>query len=96
MYSELIKLTQDCNRGSLQTDQILNLADAPNRGHLSLLYPMIGAEKQLPGLEDDIQIMQKVKTIRETTSKKDPAVRRAELIGAISGPVATTGDTVQG
>ena len=85
VYAELIKLTKTATEEA-QTDQILNLA-THHIGHLSLLYPMIGAEKQLPGLEDDIRIMQKVKTVRETTSKKDPAVRRAELISAISGPL---------
>jgi pumilio family protein 6 len=85
VYSELIKLTKTATEEA-QTEQILNLA-THHTGHLCLLYPMIGAEKQLPGLEDNIRIMQKVKTVRETTSKKDPAVRRAELISAISAPL---------
>jgi pumilio family protein 6 len=92
VYSEMVKLVKAATpetKASLedaQTEQILNLA-FHQIGQISLLYPMFGTVKKLPNNDGDDKMMQKVKSARETTSKKAPDVRRAELISALSAPL---------
>ena len=54
----------------------------------ALLYPFCGRSKAIvPG--NDLELIQEIHRIRQTTSKKDPEVRRKELVANMSGPMLT-------
>lgn len=55
----------------------------------TVLYPFEGMSRALfpASLNEDFEILKEVHEIRKTTSKKDPEVRRKELVAAMSGPL---------
>jgi len=70
-----------------QTEKVVGLM-AHQVGHVSLLYPFVGAQAKLvqpPALK----VIQDVHKIRTETSKKDPKIRMAELIAPLS-PICLT------
>jgi pumilio family protein 6 len=81
IYSELI-LLKDASTPEAQAEKVVALASS-QFGHIALLYPFIGAKGNLLP-QDSLQILQKVQTIRLNTSKKDPQVRREELLTPLS------------
>ncbi len=55
-------------------------------GRTTLLYPFCGKAKAiLP--TDDLKLLDEIHRIRTTTSKKDPEVRRKELVASLSPPL---------
>jgi pumilio homology domain family member 6 len=81
IFTELILLKKDA-KPEEQAEKILNLAGHQS-GHIVLLYPFVGAQRKLLH-PDTLQLMQRVQGIRSTTSKKDPNVRRNEIITPLS------------
>lgn len=69
-------------------DMVILAANDPH-ARTTLLYLFEGQSKALfpPSLSRDIAILSEVIEIRETTSKKDPEIRRKELVDAISPPL---------
>lgn len=65
-----------------------NLLAATNHlsGRVPLLYPFTGGVKALLS-HDDRKVLTEVHAIRATTSKKDPEVRRKELVHFLSPPL---------
>lgn len=55
----------------------------------TILYPFEGMSRALfpISLAEDFEILKEVHEIRKTTSKKDPDVRRKELVAAMSSPL---------
>lgn len=55
----------------------------------TILYPFEGMSRALfpASLNEDFEILREVHEIRKTTSKKDPDVRRKELVAAMSSPL---------
>lgn len=55
----------------------------------TILYPFEGMSRALfpVSLNEDSEILKEVHEIRKTTSKKDPDVRRKELVAAMSAPL---------
>jgi pumilio family protein 6 len=80
VFSEIFLLTKNATPEE-QSEKIIALATS-QIGHVALLYPYIGAERRLVPFRT-LQLMQKVRSIRETTSKKDPAVRKTELMAVM-------------
>ncbi|KAI1180509.1 armadillo-type protein, partial [Nemania sp. FL0916] len=71
--------------GQNEVSNIVTLANDPN-ARLTIRYLLEGASK---GLFDgshasDLQLLEQIWEIRKTTSKKDPEVRRKELVTALS------------
>ncbi|RDL42081.1 ARM repeat-containing protein [Venustampulla echinocandica] len=68
--------------------QIENISLAANdlNARLPLLYLFEGRSRALfpPSHSADLEILSELDTIRKTTSKKDPEIRRSELVKAIS------------
>jgi pumilio family protein 6 len=87
VFNELILLKKEA-KPEEQAEKILNLANHQN-GHIVVLYPFIGAQRKLLH-PDTLRIMQKVQNIRKSTSKKDPDVRRSEIILPLSPPFLHT------
>ncbi|KAI1104180.1 ARM repeat-containing protein [Jackrogersella minutella] len=77
---ELIPDTEE-NRVSA----IVASANDPN-ARLVLRYPLVGTSKVLfdASHADDLKVLEQLWEIRKTTSKKDPEIRRKELITAFS------------
>ncbi|KAF2460874.1 armadillo-type protein [Lineolata rhizophorae] len=71
-----------------QQAKILALA-SHGHGRIPLLYPLAGAQKWFFP-EQDAALLAEIQVARATTSKKDPQVRRREVVRAISGPVLAT------
>ena len=53
---------------------------------VALLYPFYGKAKAILSIED-LKLLDKIQRIRTTTSKKEPEVRRKELISSLSRPL---------
>lgn len=81
VYGELLLLGSK-GTPEAQAEKVLTLSGHQS-GHIVLLYPFLGASRKLLWLET-VQFMQRIIDIRKTTSKKDPQIRRTELITAIS------------
>lgn len=68
--------------------QVENISLAANdlNARLALLYLFEGRSRALfpPSHSADLEILAELDTIRKTTSKKDPEIRRSELVKAIS------------
>lgn len=54
----------------------------------ALLYPFCGRSKAIVPA-NDLELLQEIHRIRQTTSKKDPEVRRKELVANMTGPMLT-------
>ncbi|KAL8715259.1 MAG: hypothetical protein Q9220_001217 [cf. Caloplaca sp. 1 TL-2023] len=80
IFPELIGKSVD-----LGTDQTQALLDAVVhlKARVPLLYPFSGISKSILPAED-IDLLETVHAIRTTTSKKDPSVRRQELLSHLS------------
>lgn len=87
VFSELVLLTKTASRQD-QQNKVLALAQH-QIGHISLCYPFSGNAKWLvpPPTQER---MREIDAIRMRTSKKDPSIRRRELIAALSPPVLAT------
>ncbi len=55
-------------------------------GRIAVLYPFCGKAKAIIPTED-LKLLDEIHRIRTTTSKKDPEVRRKELIASLSPPL---------
>ncbi|KAI1304771.1 armadillo-type protein [Xylaria venustula] len=68
-----------------EVSNIVNLANDPN-ARLTIRYLLEGASKVLfdGSHAGDLQLLEQVWELRKTTSKKDPVVRRKELVTALS------------
>lgn len=75
-------LSKDADK---QTENIVYSANDLN-ARTTLLYLFQGRSKALfpPSLSSDLEILAEIDSIRRTTSKKDPEVRRTELAKALS------------
>lgn len=75
-------LSKDADK---QVENIVNSALDLN-ARTTLLYLFEGRTKSLfpPNMSSDLELLKEIDTIRSTTSKKDPEVRRAELAKALS------------
>lgn len=80
VFSEILMLTKGATSEE-QSYKIVALATG-SVGHVTIMYPYIGAEKTLVPYRT-LLLMQKVRDIRKTTSKKDPAVRKSELLAIL-------------
>lgn len=66
--------------------QLLLAATTHLNGRIPLLYPFCGKAKAiLPN--EDLKLLDEIHRIRITTSKKDPEVRRKELVASLSPPL---------
>lgn len=65
----------------VQQEKLLNLA-VDKVGRVSILYPLCGRTKWLFPTPEDLAVLDEVHAIRATTSKKDPEVRRKEIVKA--------------
>ena len=54
----------------------------------TLLYPFCGRSKAIVPV-NDLELIQEIHRIRQTTSKKDAEIRRKELVANMSGPMLT-------
>ncbi|OTB01537.1 hypothetical protein M426DRAFT_323422 [Hypoxylon sp. CI-4A] len=74
--------------GKTEQDEVTNIVIAANNpnARLTIRYPLAGTSKALfdPGRADDVKLLEELWEIRKTTSKKDPEVRRKELVAALS------------
>ncbi|KAL1634938.1 Pumilio y domain member 6 [Neofusicoccum ribis] len=66
-----------------QQEKLLNLA-VDKVGRISILYPLCGRAKWLFTTPEDPAVLDEIHAIRATTSKKDPEVRRKEVVKAYS------------
>jgi pumilio homology domain family member 6 len=82
IYSELVLLKKEA-KPEEQAEKIVNLANHQS-GLVVLLYPYSGAKRRLLSSQDTLDLMQRVREIRQTTSKKDPLIRQSELKTALS------------
>ena len=64
---------------------LLNAAVDPT-GRVPILYPFTGRVKSLLSNEDQ-KLLNEIHPIRKETSKKDPEVRRKELVASLSAPL---------
>ncbi|EKG19437.1 hypothetical protein MPH_03300 [Macrophomina phaseolina MS6] len=67
----------------VQQEKLLNLA-VDKIGRISILYPLCGRTKWLFPTPEDPAVLDEIHAIRATTSKKDPEVRRKEIVKAYS------------
>ncbi len=72
-----------------QHEKIIALANHPV-GRLPLLYLLIGATKSLFNDNAELTLLNEIHEVRATTSKKEPEIRRKELVRSLSGPLLTT------
>ena len=82
IFSELVgkdQASETCQQNLLAATNHLS-------GRVPLLYPFTGSVKSLLS-QDDQKLLKEVHGIRTTTSKKDPEVRRKELVTFLSGPL---------
>ncbi|KAI0110068.1 ARM repeat-containing protein [Daldinia grandis] len=74
--------------GKTEQDEVSNIVIAANdpNARLTIRYPLEGASKVLfdAGRADDLKLLEELWEIRKTTSKKDPEIRRKELVTALS------------
>lgn len=74
--------------GKTEQNEVSNVVIAANdpNARLTIRYPLEGASKVLfdAGRADDLKLLEELWEIRKTTSKKDPEIRRKELVTALS------------
>ncbi|KAI1657150.1 ARM repeat-containing protein [Daldinia decipiens] len=74
--------------GKTEQNEVSNIVIAANdpNARLTIRYPLEGASKVLfdAGRADDLKLLEELWEIRKTTSKKDPEIRRKELVTALS------------
>ncbi|KAI0882729.1 ARM repeat-containing protein [Annulohypoxylon maeteangense] len=74
--------------GKTEQDEVTNIVISINdpNARLTIRYPLEGASKALfdAGRADDLKLLEELWEIRKTTSKKDPEIRRKELVAALS------------
>ncbi|KAI1807658.1 ARM repeat-containing protein [Daldinia bambusicola] len=74
--------------GKTEQDEVSNVVIAANdpNARLTIRYPLEGASKVLfdAGHANELKFLEELWEIRKTTSKKDPEVRRKELVAALS------------
>ncbi|TID21265.1 ARM repeat-containing protein [Venturia nashicola] len=87
VFSELL-LTKS-EDAEARHEQILGMANEMT-SRVPLLYPFAGTAKWLVNKPETVELVKEVHDIRTTTSKKDPEVRRAELITALSPTLLAT------
>lgn len=75
-------LSKDADK---QVENVIGAVNAIN-SRTTLLYPFQGRSKALfpPALSTDLEILSEIDVARQTTSKKDPSTRQAELAKALS------------
>ncbi|MCJ1461487.1 pumilio domain member 6 [Pseudocyphellaria aurata] len=84
IFPELIgkdPLTEDQNETLLKSATDLN-------ARIALLYPFSGSSKAILS-DDDLAIIKEIHEIRANTSKKDPEIRRQEIVKSLSPPLIT-------
>ncbi|KAI0398606.1 armadillo-type protein [Xylariaceae sp. FL0594] len=83
IVSELLPKTEPGD-----SSNILTLANDPN-GKLTIRYLLEGASKSLfdASHAGDLELLEQIWELRKTTSKKDPEIRRKELVAALSPPL---------
>lgn len=72
-----------------QPEKILALANHLV-GRIPLLYPLTGPAKSLFTDNAELKLLNEIHEVRTTTSKKEPEIRRKELVRSLSGPLLTT------
>ncbi|KAI1459384.1 ARM repeat-containing protein [Annulohypoxylon moriforme] len=79
--------------GKTEQDEVTNIVIGVNdpNARLIIRYPLEGASKALfdAGHADDLKLLEELWEIRKTTSKKDPEIRRKELVAALSPHLLT-------
>lgn len=74
--------------GKSEGTEVSNLAACANdlNARLTIRYPLEGPSKVIfdAGHADDLKLLEQLWEIRKTTSKKDPEIRRKELVTAMS------------
>ncbi|KAL8938009.1 MAG: hypothetical protein Q9211_003410 [Gyalolechia sp. 1 TL-2023] len=83
IFPELLGKTPELDQ--IRTQTMLNAVIDLN-ARIPLLYPFAGKSKAILRTED-IEILDEIHMIRSTTSKKDPATRRTELLVHLSPPL---------
>lgn len=80
--------TELVGKEPLSESQQQDLLQAVNHltARVTLLYPFCGKAKAILANED-LKLLDEIHRIRSTTSKKDPEVRRKELVASISPPL---------
>ncbi|KAK4691273.1 pumilio homology domain family member 6, partial [Lecanoromycetidae sp. Uapishka_2] len=68
-----------------QWEQLLSAAIHLN-GRIALLYPFCGKAKAILSNED-LKLLDEIHRIRTATSKKDPEIRRRELVASLAPPL---------
>ncbi|KAL9604524.1 MAG: hypothetical protein Q9219_000489 [cf. Caloplaca sp. 3 TL-2023] len=83
IFPELVGKSDDLNENQIQT-----LLNAMNhvQARIPILYPFAGKSKSLLSTED-IDVLEEIHRIRTSTSKKDPTIRRSELLAHLSPPL---------
>ena len=82
VFTELVgkePLSDSQQQDLLQTVNHLN-------ARVTLLYPFCGISKAILSNED-LMLLDEIHDIRNTTSKKDPVIRRKELVASLSPPL---------
>ena len=83
IFSELVSKSSVLNENQLRT---LLTAVIDLKARIPILYPFAGKSKAILPSED-LDLLDKIHAIRTTTSKKDPEVRRKELLAYLSPPL---------
>ncbi|QDS74334.1 hypothetical protein FKW77_004477 [Venturia effusa] len=87
IFSELLLAKNE--DAQARSEQILGMANEMT-SRIALLYPFAGTAKWLINRPETVELVQEIHEIRKTTSKKDPEVRRTELITALSPTLLAT------
>lgn len=80
IFPELLSTTSNIE---VQQEKLLNLA-VDKIGRISVLYPLCGRTKWLFPTPEDGAVLDEIHAVRATTSKKDPEIRRKEIVKAYS------------
>ncbi|KAL8937660.1 MAG: hypothetical protein Q9216_004312, partial [Gyalolechia sp. 2 TL-2023] len=83
IFPELLGKTPDADPNRTQTllNSIIDL-----NARIPLIYPFAGKSKAILRHED-LDLLDEIHNVRSTTSKKDPATRRKELLAHLSPPL---------
>ena len=71
----------------IQQQELIRMANDIT-ARTALLYPFCGRSKAIVPASD-LELLQEIHRIRQSTSKKDPETRRKELVANMSGPMLT-------
>jgi pumilio family protein 6 len=89
IFSELVSYGKTEENAALQDEKILGNSTHLH-GRISLLFPFVGTEKWLLGKPEQQDLVKKIRELRTKTSKKDPEVRRMELVTPLSPAYIST------